>query len=63
MVFNGQNVLVYDPYTAIKEGLVFRSKSVNLYRGDETMINLSLNTRIEYRILLGYLEEGWKIFK
>jgi hypothetical protein len=63
MVFNGQPILVYDPYTALKEGLIFKSKTIILYKDEDTMLNLSLNTRIEYRMLVGYLENGWKIFK
>lgn len=63
MLLNGLPVLVYDPYTAIKEGFVFNCRSVTLYKGDNTMIKLPLNTRIEYMILLGYLEDGWGIFK
>jgi len=62
MVFNGQPILVYDPYTALKEGLIFKSKTIILYKDEDTMLNLSLNTRIEYRVLLDYLERGWKIF-
>ncbi len=64
MIFKGQPILVYDPYQAIKEGLVFRVKQLTLYKSDdETIIFLELKSTIQYRMLLDYLEKGWKIVK
>ena len=63
MVYKGQPILVYDVYSAIKEGLVFKKKYVVLYKQEDTMVRLDLNSGIEYRVLLEYLEKGWKIFK
>ena len=63
MIYKGQPILVYDVYSAIKEGLVFKKKYVTLYKQEDTMVRLDLNSGIEYRILLEYLEKGWKIFK
>lgn len=63
MVFNGQPILVYDVKTAIKEGFVFRKKYVDIYKSisEDTMIRLDLNSVIQYKILLDYLDSGWKI--
>lgn len=63
MIYKGQPILVYDVYSAIKEGFVFKKKYVILYKQEDTMVRLDLNSGIEYRILLEYLEKGWKIFK
>jgi hypothetical protein len=63
MVYHGQPILVYDVKTAIKEGLIFKKKSLTIYKDveDDTMIKLELNNRIQYMLLLDYLEHGWKI--
>ena len=65
MVYHGQPILVYDVKTAIKEGLVFKKKSLTIYKDveDDTMVKLELNNRIQYMLLLDYLDQGWKIFK
>jgi hypothetical protein len=63
MLYKGKPILVYDPYKAIKEGLVFRKSQITLYKkdDDETLVNLELRSNIQYRVLLEYLEKGWKI--
>ena len=63
MIYKGQPILVYDVIKAIKEGLVFKKKYVNLSNGslEDTMIRVDLNSGIEYKMLLDYLERGWKI--
>jgi hypothetical protein len=63
MIYKGQPILVYDVMGAIKEGLKFKKKSITLYKGvsDDTLVRLELNSGIEYKVLLDYLECGWKI--
>ena len=52
MIYKGQPILVYNVYSAIKEGLVFKKKYVTLYKQQDTMVRLDLNSGIDYRVLL-----------
>jgi len=63
MLYRGQPILVYNVCEAIREGLVFKKKYVTIYNGssEDTMIRVDLNSGIGYKILLDYLEHGWKI--
>jgi hypothetical protein len=61
MLYKGKPILVYDPYNAIKEGLVFRKTQITLYKGEETLISLDLKSSIQYKVLIDYLDKGWKI--
>jgi hypothetical protein len=64
MLFMGQPILVYDVSSAIREGLVFKVKQISLYKtGEDTLFFLELKSGIHYKILLEYLDSGWKIVK